>query len=257
MTELNFNRTGEGPPLLILHGLFGSGKNWSTLARRFAERFEVFTLDLRNHGHSFHADAMNYDVMAEDVVRLVESLGLNACSMLGHSMGGKVAMTFARKHPEQLSRLLVADIAPVAYRHEYDDLIEPILALDLSAYASRIEIDHALRPNIPEDQLRAFLLHNLARQPDGWAWRVNWSAIQDNMNELVGFDALPEEWSTDLPTLFLRGANSGYVGETEVEVIERHFNRARVVTIEGAGHWLHAEKPDAFYAEASRFFDEG
>ena len=257
MTELNYSCTGEGPPLLILHGLFGSGKNWSTLARRFSGHFQVFCVDLRNHGQSFHDTRMNYAVMAEDVVRLMSSLDLPSSSILGHSMGGKVAMTVLMQRPDLVSRLLVADIAPVTYRHEYDDLIDPILALDLPTYANRTEIDHALRANIPEDQLRAFLLHNLARTPEGWAWRVNWSAIQDNMDVLVGFDALAEDWRSDVPTLFLRGARSGYVGDAEIEVIERHFSNARIATLEEAGHWLHAERPEDFFAEAARFLQGG
>jgi pimeloyl-ACP methyl ester carboxylesterase len=171
-------------------------------------------------------------------------------------MGGKVAMTLAARYPQLISRLLVADIAPVAYRHDYDDLIEPILALDLSRYASRTEIDHALRSHITEDPLRAFLLHNLLRSDDGWKWRVNWRVIQQDMDALTGFDSFTDDWVGDLPTLFIRGANSDYVGSAEVEVIERHFSNASVATIEAAGHWLHAEKPEEFSALALRFLLE-
>ena len=229
MPDLHYTKSGSGPALLILHGLFGSGKNWHSHMRRFAESFEVYSIDLRNHGQSFHADEMNYPAMAEDVARLITHLGLGGCRILGHSMGGKVAMTLAIQHPALVSSLIVADIAPVAYQHDYDDLIEPILALDLDSFDSRTQIDHALRPNIPEDQLRAFLLQNLLRENNGWRWRVNWPVIQRDMDELTGFAPLPVDWIGNQPTLFIRGANSDYVGSAEIEVIERHFDHVKVV----------------------------
>ncbi|HUV20358.1 MAG TPA: alpha/beta fold hydrolase [Gammaproteobacteria bacterium] len=246
MPELHYTKSGSGPALLILHGLFGSGKNWHSHMRRFAESFAVYSVDLRNHGQSFHADEMNYPSMAADVAQLIAQLELRDCRILGHSMGGKVAMTLAIQHPALLSRMIVADIAPVAYQHDYDDLIEPILALDLDSFASRTQIDHALRPSIPEDQLRAFLLQNLFRETDGWRWRVNWPIIQRDMDELTGFAPLPGDWVGSQPTLFIRGAKSDYVGSSEIEVIEHHFSDARIATIDGAGHWLHAEKPLEF-----------
>jgi len=256
MPDLHFVRTGSGPPLLVLHGLFGSGKNWHSHMRRLAGHFEVFCVDLRNHGQSFHSDEMNYALMADDVVRLMRQQELDGCRILGHSMGGKVAMTLAIQQPVLLSRMIVADIAPVAYYHHYDDLIEPILALDLGRVESRTQIDHALRPNIPEDLLRAFLLQNLARNEHGWSWRVNWPVIQREMDSLTGFDPLPSDWVGDLPTLFIRGANSDYVGNAEIEVIERHFRNAEIATIEGAGHWLHAEKPVDFAHLALEFLNQ-
>ena len=255
MAQLSHTSVGAGEPLVLLHGLFGSGRNWQSLARRFAESFEVVSVDLRNHGQSFHADEMNYSVMAADVAALLETLGLENCRVLGHSMGGKVAMTLAIQQPALLARMIVADIAPVAYHHDYDDLIEPILALDLDHFASRTQIDHALRPHIPEDQLRAFLLQNLARDEGGWSWRVNWQAIQREMESLTGFDSLPTNWSTDLPTLFIRGAKSDYVGSAEIDVIRRHFSNAEIATIEGAGHWLHAEQPAEFARLALDFLN--
>ncbi len=253
MPELHYSRAGSGDPLVILHGLFGSGKNWHSQARRFAEHFEVFSVDLRNHGQSFHADEMSYPAMAADLLQLLDGLGLGACRMLGHSMGGKVAMTLAIQYPGLISRLVVADIAPVAYYHHYDDLIEPILALDLERFGSRTEIDHGLRAHIPEDQLRVFLLQNLLREDGNWRWRVNWRVIQRDMEALTGFDVLPEGWVGDLPLLFIRGANSDYIGAAEIEVIERHFSRADIATLDGAGHWLHAEKPLEFCALALEF----
>ncbi len=182
MPLLHYNQRGQGDPLVVLHGLFGSGKNWQSHTRQFADLFEVITVDLRNHGQSFHADEMNYAVMTEDVMQLLDHLDLDQCHLLGHSMGGKVAMTLARQYPERLMRMIVADIAPVAYRHHYDDLIDPILALRLDTIENRGEADIALRQHIPEDQLRAFLLQNLVREGDTWRWRVNWRVIQRDMD---------------------------------------------------------------------------
>ena len=254
MPALHYSSAGSGRPLMVLHGLFGSGKNWQSHTRQLAAHFEVFTVDLRNHGQSFHAEQMTYPLMAEDVAELLQQLDLGPCRLLGHSMGGKVAMMLANRYPELLSRLVVADIAPVAYYHHYDDLIEPILALPLDSLASRTDADIQLRQHIPEDQLRAFLLQSLARDADGWRWRVNWRVIQREMEWLTGFDEMPREWRIVQPTLFIRGAKSDYVGDPEIETIEAHFDSFEIATIEDAGHWLHAEQPHAFAARVLDFF---
>ncbi len=246
MSELHFTASGSGQPLVVLHGLFGSGKNWQSHSRQYANHYQVFNVDLRNHGQSFHADEMNYPVMAADVAQLLQRLALGDCYVLGHSMGGKVAMTLALQNPDLVARMIVADIAPVAYFHHYDDLIDPIMALHLDTLESRAQADQLLRQNIPEDQLRAFLLQNLARESDAWRWRINWRVIQRDMEWLTGFIDLPDERSVEIPTLFLRGANSDYIGDPEIDVIRRHFSNPRIETIAAAGHWLHAENPDAF-----------
>lgn len=246
MPELHFSTLGSGRPLVVLHGLFGSGKNWQSQARQFANQFKVFTVDLRNHGQSFHAEEMNYPVMAEDVAQLLYRLELSECDILGHSMGGKVAMMLALQNPDLVARLVVADIAPVTYFHNYDDLINPLLALPLETIESRAQADQLLRHNIPENQLRAFLLQNLARESSVWRWRVNWRVIQREMERLTGFGDLPVDWFIDLPSLFIRGANSDYIGDAELVVIKQHFGKCRIETIAAAGHWLHAEKPEPF-----------
>ena len=246
MSELHFSTLGSGEPLVILHGLFGSGKNWQSHARQFADHFQVFTVDLRNHGESFHADEMNYSVMAVDVAQLLYRLELSDCDILGHSMGGKVAMMLALQNPDLVARMIVADIAPVAYFHHYDDLINPILALPLATIESRAQAEQLLRQNIPEDQLRAFLLQNLVREPAGWRWRVNWKVIQRDMEWLTGFGDLPQDWLIELPSLFIRGEKSDYIGNAEIEIIKHRFSDCKIETITAAGHWLHAEKPEAF-----------
>jgi len=257
MSELHFSTLGSGTALVILHGLFGSGRNWQSHARQLAEHFQVFSVDLRNHGESFHANEMNYPAMAEDVAQLLHGLELSECYMLGHSMGGKVAMMLAQQNPALVKRMIVADIAPVDYFHHYDDLINPILALPLERIESRAQADQLLRQNVPEDQLRAFLLQNLLREASGWRWRVNWEVIQRDMEWLTGFGDLPQDWCIDLPTLFLRGEKSDYIGETEVGVIQQRFGNYRIETIESAGHWLHAEKPELFNRLVTDFLLNG
>lgn len=246
MSDLHYSKIGAGEPLLVMHGLFGSSKNWQSHARQFANHYQVFSIDLRNHGQSFHADEMNYPAMAADVASLLQQLGLDNCNILGHSMGGKVAMTLALEYPQLVSRLIVADIAPVSYFHHYDDLIEPVLALQLDSLESRAQADQLLRANVPEDQLRAFLMQNLVRETGAWRWRVNWRVIQRDMEFLTGFGDPPDDWFIDIPTLFVRGARSDYIGDAEIDAINAHFDRADVITIADAGHWLHAENPEAF-----------
>jgi pimeloyl-ACP methyl ester carboxylesterase len=253
MPELQHSVSGGGPPLLIMHGLFGSSRNWQSLARRLAEHFEVVNIDLRNHGESFHDATMTYPAMAEDVARLIRGLDLTACNLLGHSMGGKVAMMLAHQMAERIARLVVADIAPVTYPHSHADLVDAVLEVDLAAFGSRADVDRILAQRIGDAGLRAFLLHNLARDGDGWRWRVNWEAIRKAMDSLTGFDGLPADWRLDLPTLFIRGSASNYVGDAEVEVIERHFGAAQIASIDGAGHWLHAEQPMEFLRIVSDF----
>jgi esterase len=253
MSELHFTSTGSGKPLIVLHGLFGSGRNWQSHTRQFSSHFQVFNVDLRNHGDSFHADEMNYSVMAADVEQLLHRQNIENCYILGHSMGGKVAMALAQQNPELFAAMIVADIAPVAYFHHYDDLIDPILSLRLNQIESRAQADQLLRQNIPEDQLRAFLLQNLVRESGGWRWRVNWRVIQRDMEWLTGFVDLPDDWVIDVPALFMRGDKSDYIGDAEIEVITQHFSSSTIKTIEDAGHWLHAEKPEAFGRLALEF----
>lgn len=245
-TLLHYTQSGSGEPLIILHGLFGSGKNWQSLARIFAENFEVYTLDLRNHGQSFHHSDFDYELIVEDVYRLLGHLGIVQCQVIGHSMGGKTAMLLALRYSTLVSKLVVADIAPVSYAHDYDHLIEPILSLDLDQYEYRASIDQALQKDIPEAPLRAFLLQNLARVGEQWSWKVNWKAIKQNIDKITGFPALSQNWQVECPTLFIRGENSNYIGQTEERLIADHFTPVEIKTLAQAGHWLHAEQPQAF-----------
>ncbi len=256
MTQLlQYTQVGQGEPLLILHGLFGSSKNWQSLAKQFAEHFTVYALDLRNHGSSFHDPLMNYEAMAEDVSALIKHLAIEHCHMIGHSMGGKTAMLLVQKSPQIVADLIVADIAPVVYQHSnsHIKLIESILTVKLTEISSRSDVDRALKADIPDPMLRGFLLQNLIRDSDVWRWKVNWQAIQQQMHELVGFPLDATDWQIDIPTLFIRGENSEYIDAKGISTIHQHFSKASVETIERAGHWLHAEQPRRFVDSVLRF----
>ena len=253
MDLLHYSETGSGEALFILHGLFGSSKNWQSLARVFSQHFKVFTVDLRNHGQSFHHPEMNYEVLVGDVYRLMVHLGIDSASLIGHSMGGKTAMLLALEHPQMVSQLVVADIAPVAYSHAYNHLIDPILGLKLDRLDSRSSADTLLQKDIPDTPLRNFLLQNLERRADQWRWKINWSAISRQMNQLTGFPNLSPDWKVTTPSQFIRGANSEYIGSAEEAVIAVHFDNATIRTIENAGHWLQAEQPGKFSQLALNF----
>ncbi len=243
---LNFNVQGEGEPLLIIHGLFGSSRNWNTLARQFAEHYQVITLDLRNHGDSFHADRMTYRDMTQDVIAVLDALDLTATHVIGHSMGGKVAMALTHLHPQRVRKLVVADVAPVAYHHDYDDIIEPVLALDVSRLRNRRDADARLQAAIPDQRIRLFILQNLQFNEGVAHWKLNWRAIRDNMAAITGFEDI-SNWKIDTPTLFLRGEQSSYIDARGRAAIEQHFTNARIQTLPNAGHWLHAEQVTLFY----------
>ena len=247
MPQLFYSRAGQGEPLLILHGLFGSSRNWQSLARQYAEHFDVISVDLRNHGQSFHAAEMDYAVMAEDVKQLIETLQLQSVRMIGHSMGGKVALRLAIDQGDLIDRMVVADIAPVNYQHDHNETLNALLAVDLTAIGSRADADDQLKPQIAEAPLRAFLLQNLKREENRWLWRVNLQAIENHMSDLTSFD-LPASVQVDTPALFIHGTGSDYVGEPERQIIQGQFSKARLVPVSGAGHWLHAEKPEVFLA---------
>ena len=251
-TLLHYERQGSGPALIIIHGLFGSLRNWRSLSRRYAGHFDVIAVDLRNHGASFHAPEMSYPVMARDLLDLVDALELDRVHLLGHSMGGKTAMMFARLWPGRLSRMVVADIAPVTYHHSYDALIEPVMQLDLASLKSRREADERLRAAIPDDAIRLFLLQSLEQDGAGWRWQINWKAIRDNIDAIIGFPPI-DDWCIEHPTLFLRGGFSDYLRDEYWPLIEAHFPHARLETLVRAGHWLHAEQPDAFFEHTRNF----
>lgn len=241
------------PPahLVIAHGLFGSASNWQTVGRRLSERFSVHLLDLRNHGDSPHDPTMDYPAMAQDLARYVDDHCGGQAALVGHSMGGKAAMTTALLFPEKVVALVAADIAPVARLSGFDAYTQALGAIDLGAIRSRSDADGALRQVAPEAGVRAFLLQNLRREGDGWRWRINLPVLAAALPVIAAFPALDARYEG--PVLLLRGARSGYVTDQDFESARRFFPAARLQTIDDAGHWLHAEKPAEVAAAISDF----
>lgn len=253
---LNHKSFGEGPALVVLHGLFGMLDNWQTLARRWAGTRRVVLVDLRNHGRSPHRPDMNYDLMARDVAELLEALHIDHCYLLGHSMGGKVAMQTALTYPDLVDRLLIVDIAPRRYRPGHDTIFAALEALDPAAVGSRKAAAAALGAYVADPGVQLFLLKNLARDPaGGYRWRMNLPVIKENYPRLIGPVGKAGE-NFGGPALFVRGGNSRYVREEDVEGIELFFPAAKLVTVEGAGHWVHAEAPEAMSELVDEFLTE-
>ncbi|MCP5150507.1 MAG: alpha/beta fold hydrolase [Ectothiorhodospiraceae bacterium] len=246
---------GDGAPLLVLHGLFGSGTNWRTIARRLAERHRVVLVDLRNHGASPHAPEMDYPLMAADVRALLDHLGLQRAALLGHSMGGKTAMRLALETPDRVERLCVVDIAPAPSNQDHQPVLAVLQALDLATIRRRADADVALSGSLPDPALRAFLLQNLVLATDGARWRIDLEAIAGNHAALTGFPDPPAGATYRGPTLFVRGARSDYLQPAHEPAIRALFPRAEMRAVAGAGHWVHAEQPVAFLETVLPFLD--
>ncbi len=245
LTYLEAGEAVGGTPLLVLHGLFGSARNWQTLAKRFGERRHVYALDLRNHGGSPWSDEMDYPSMAEDLLRFLDDRGYARAAILGHSMGGKAAMTFALNHPDRVERLFVLDIAPVHYTHTHAPYVAAMKRADLEGRTRRAEVESQLTGSVPDAGLRAFLLQNLVMEDGRFQWRLNLDALAGNMDWLIGFPEFGEA-RYEGPSLFVGGSRSDYITPDAEPAILRHFPKAAVRMVEGAGHWLHAEKPEEF-----------
>jgi len=243
---------GEGAPLLILHGYFGMSDNWKSLGNKFGEDFQIHLIDQRNHGRSFHANNFNYDLLVEDIVQYIEHHQLEKVIVLGHSMGGKVAMLFAVKYPTLVAKLIIVDIAPRYYQPHHTDILKALNSVDFLIHNTRKLVDQKIAELIPDIGVRSFLLKNVYWKEKGLlAYRFNLQSLTENNSE-VG-KALPSFTTFDGETLFLAGGNSGYITESEVPVIKAHFQKASIKTIANVGHWLHAEKPRAFYELVMRF----
>jgi esterase len=244
---------GEGPALIILHGLFGSLNNWQTLARRFAAGRAVHLLDQRNHGRSPHDARHDYALLGADLLEYMDQQGLRDATLLGHSMGGKVAMQAALVAPGRVDRLIVVDIAPRAYDPAHDDLMEALASLDLSSCATREEADARLL--VPDATVRQFLLTNLKRDDAGrLGWRMNLPALREQYPHLLQAVTGPAPYPG--PALFVAGGTSAYIQSGDEAGIRALFPLARIVTIQGAGHWVHAARPEEFAREVEHFLAE-
>ncbi len=239
---LNHKQLGEGPPLVILHGLFGSLDNWMSLAKSLSRQWRVYLVDLRNHGKSFHHHEFNYPAMSKDLNRWAEQEGLSKFHLIGHSMGGKVAMFYALDHPASLDKLVVIDIGPKKYPVQHQMIINGLSSIDPGQLSNRQEANSRLAKYINEEPIRQLLLKNLQRnQHGGFNWKFNLPAISTNI-EMVGA-ALSGNRAIATDTLFIRGGESSYILDEDLTLIKERFPRYKVITIEQAGHWVHAEQP--------------
>ena len=263
--KLFFRKLGEGKPLIILHGVFGMGDNWTTLSKEFASNnFSVYLPDARNHGRSPHDDEFNYEVMADDISELMDDEKIASASFIGHSMGGKTAMLFAIKHPERVEKLVVADIAPRSYPDSNQNVIAALRSVDLNKISSRKEAEEKLRTALNDEGTVQFLLKSLKPHPptpspkgegerreQRFSWRFNIDAIAKNINTTT--DALKDDAVFTGPVLFIRGEKSNYLTDADEPVIKKHFPNAIIKTVPNAGHWVHAENPKGFMEVALRF----
>lgn len=249
--KLHYQISGEGTPLIILHGLFGTLENWGSQISALGQHHQVIAVDLRNHGRSPHCDSMDYPSMARDVIELMDDLKLASASMIGHSMGGKVAMQIALEHPQYLDKLIVVDIAPVQYSAHHQHIFEGLFSIDLASLSSRSAADKQLAAYIPEQGVRAFLLKNLYRnQQKTFAWRPNIAALHSQYHNI---SQAPHGTAFNGRTLFIKGKNSDYLLPEHQQTINNLFSCATFKIIEGAGHWPHAEKPKTFSSIILRF----
>lgn len=249
--KLHYTKDGEGQPLIIVHGLFGTLDNWQTLGKKFAENFEVYLVDQRNHGHSPHSEEMNYQLMADDLHELITDLNLSKVILLGHSMGGKAVMTYATQHSEFIDKLIVVDIAPKQYPMHHQQILAGLNAIDLSVIKTRREADTVLANYVDDVGVRQFLLKNLYWIEKGQlAWRINIPSLTKYMTEIL---ATTPNIKVDTPTLFIRGEKSNYITEDDYQNIYNQFENSEIETIYNVGHWIHAENPLEFYRLVMEF----
>jgi esterase len=252
---LHFREFGkpELPTLCLLHGLFGSASNWMGIVKYLQDDFRIIAPDMRNHGRSPHAEEMDYSFMVGDLLDLFDQLGISNANLLGHSMGGKVAMWLALQHPERVEKLVVADIAPVTYTHNFDRIFEGLSTLRLDTIKRREEADHKLAEWVADRGVRQYLLQNLVKRPGGWKWRFNLGVLHKAISTLTGFPE-PGRRIFAGDVLFIHGEKSDYVRDGYQEKIGQLFPHYRQRMLHGAGHWLYAEQPQLFAQIVKRFF---
>ncbi len=249
--KLHFEILGQGEPLIVMHGMFGSLENLGAVCRILADHYCLYRVDLRNHGRSPHASTMTFAEMADDIVELMDSQNLAKANILGHSLGGKVAMELAWSHPERVNKIIVADIAPVSYPQHHNAILDAFAKISLAEVKSRKDADTLLSEYVEELGVRQFILKNLARDENqNYYWRLNVPAIIENYDSLrlaIGeSDGGERTVSCSVPTLFIRGEKSNYIQERNYQEIHTKFSNAKIDTILGASHWLHAEEPEQF-----------
>ncbi|MBL0608819.1 alpha/beta fold hydrolase [Aeromonas jandaei] len=253
---MNFKEQGQGPAVILIHGLFGSLDNLGLLARALGEHYRVISVDLRNHGASFRSDDMSYPAQAADILALMDHLGLAQAAIVGHSMGGKVGMQLAKVAPARVSKLVVADMAPVAYPHSrHQNVFAGLNATLATLPQSRSDAERILAEHIEIAGVRQFLLKSFAKGDDGWQWRFNVPALEENYANIMGWPE--DERRFEGPVLFIKGGDSDYMQPQYSEAAQAQFPAAKVRVIAGSGHWLHAEKPMLFNKLVVDFLSTG
>lgn len=268
--KLFYRKYGEGPTIIIVHGLYGASDNWAGIGKMLSSHFEVFAVDQRNHGRSPHSPGHSYNLMKNDLLEFMNDHGIQESILLGHSMGGKTVMHFAASYPERVNGLIVVDIAPKSYANtskpenrsiNHQTIINALQKIDLKKVKTRAEADRELKHDIASENVRLFLLKNLHRNKDlSFTWSLNINALNQNLPEILeGIDQKRFENGnsvTGFPVLFIRGANSPYVKDEDIPLIKSIFAVADVVTIKDAGHWLHVEKPKLLVQTINDYFME-
>ncbi len=253
--ELFYRTLGKGQPVIILHGIFGTSDNWQTFGKKLADdRYKVYLIDQRNHGNSPHSDQFDYQVLSNDIKDFSEQHQLNKPVVLGHSMGGKAALFFGVQYPELYDKLIVVDMAPKAYPVRHDNIIKALEAVKIDSIQHRKEAEEQLAVYIQEPGVRQFLMKNLKRTEQGFSWKLNLQVISEKLENIA--EGLPTDQTTDKPVLFIRGEKSDYITAEDEATIKKQFSNARLVTIPGAGHWVHAEQPEMLYKEIEKFLKE-
>jgi len=252
--KLFYRHYGEGQPVIILHGIFGISDNWVTIGRRLAEKFEVFILDQRNHGQSPHNDTFNYFALAEDLFEFIEDHQLTNPILIGHSMGGKVAMNFALEHPHRVDKLIVVDMSVRAYpaRQQHMNILNAMSSINFDEISSREEVEEIITSAVKSPKISQFILKNLYRiGKSRLAWRINVDAIYNNIENV--FEGLELPYTSDIPALFVKGGASDYILDEDYELILQKFPNVQFTTIDNASHWVHADAPDELCAKFSDF----
>lgn len=257
--ELNYKELGEGFPLIIMHGLYGSSDNWLTIGKQLSRNYHVFLLDLRNHGHSYHSNNHNYHLMRDDLLQFIQNKHIKKPIVLGHSMGGKTAVYFSLKYPEKVKKLIVVDISPFSYKMteqhstqtiSHINILNALYNLDIQKIKTIKEADTLLKGSIPSKRVRQFLLKNLKKDSDGrFYWLLNIQTLRNNLPKTMhGIDNEEELQNSKFsnPSLFIKGENSNYISEPDQSKIKNYFPNLTVKTIENAGHWVHAENKKEF-----------
>ncbi len=257
--RLHYKHYGEGHPFIIAHGLYGSSDNWVSVAKKLMPYFKVWLLDLRNHGESPHSPDMSYGAMAGDIFDFFRENIRGKATILGHSMGGKVMLRFAVDHPEMVSNLIIADIAPKSYNDakfrrqmsvNHEEIISSMKEIPLETLNSRHEIENELSKYIKNNQLRKFLLKNISKSGDKYLWKINLDALLNNLDLIfdtgISVDSYKNKPIAHFPVLFIKGENSQYISEDDSGTIHRIFSYAKIINIPEDGHWLHAEQPEVF-----------